>query len=144
MKAKSIDLSSRYPESDIQFWNVPAGQVSQIQSKADILLLPVKKGSAKSSIPSKLPAYMFSQKPIIGSIDKDSDTANAILQADCGWIIEPENKPELIKTMQIVADENKTNLKLKGSNGYHYAMEHFSKKNNLMKLVNIIIESQKA
>ena len=64
------------------------------------MLLPLKKGAAMSSIPSKLPAYMFSKKPIIGSLDVQSDTARAIIESDCGLVVEPENEQALINAFK--------------------------------------------
>lgn len=125
---------------EIEFWDVPNGKVPEIQSKADCMLLPIKKGAASSSIPSKLPAYMFSAKPIIGSIDADSDTADAISQAECGWVIEPENVQLLAGKMKTVAALDAACMKEYGENALKYGLEHFSKKKNLEKLTKVIIE----
>ena len=125
---------------NIEFWDVPNGKVPEIQSKADCMLLPIKKGAASSSIPSKLPAYMFSAKPIIGCIDADSDTAEAISQADCGWVIEPENVQLLADKMKTVAALNAACMKEYGENALKYGLEHFSKKKNLEKLTKVILD----
>lgn len=124
----------------IEFWDVPNGKVPEIQSKADVMMLPIKKGAASSSIPSKLPAYMFSAKPIIGCVDEDSDTANAINEADCGWVIEPENVEKLADTMKMVAGINRTTLEDKAKKAQEYGLAHFSKKENLNRLVKVIEE----
>lgn len=125
----------------IEFWEVPNGKVPEIQSKADVMLLPIKKGAASSSIPSKLPAYMFSAKPIIGCMDLDSDTANAIREAECGWVIEPENADVLSETMKEAYKTNPVILIEKGKKAKNYGIEHFSKGVNLRKISNIIIET---
>lgn len=125
---------------NIEFWDVPNGKVPEIQSKADVMMLPIKKGAASSSIPSKLPAYMFSAKPIIGCVDADSDTAEAIKNADCGWVIEPENPEKLAETMKVVVALDKVYLEEKASNALQYGLTHFSKKENLSKLVSIVEE----
>jgi glycosyltransferase involved in cell wall biosynthesis len=122
----------------IEFWDVSEGKVPEIQSKADVMLLPIKKGAAQSSIPSKLPAYMFSKKPVIACVDIDSDTANAILEANCGWIIQPESPNELAKKMKDISELPKKELEQKGENGFDYAMTHFSKRENLEKLVSFV------
>lgn len=124
--------------TNVKFMPVPDGKVPEIQDKADVLLLPVKKGGALSSIPSKLPAYMFSSKPIIGSLDKESDTAKAIVDADCGIVTEPENGSELVDAMKEMALWNRSLLDEKGKNGFNYAIENFSKGRNLKKIVRII------
>ncbi|MDQ2862792.1 MAG: glycosyltransferase family 4 protein, partial [Bacteroidota bacterium] len=60
MKGKIEEYALRFPNNKIEFWQVPKGKVPEVQSFADVLLLPVKKGNTVSSVPSKLPAYMFS------------------------------------------------------------------------------------
>ena len=123
---------------NIEFWDVPNGKVPEIQSKADVMMLPIKKGAASSSIPSKLPAYMFSAKPIIGSMDADSDTANAIHEAKCGVIVEPENKVVLAQTLKELKEKDSKILDEMGSNGQMYALEHFSKSSNLRNLTQVV------
>ena len=123
----------------VNFVDVPNGMVPEIQGSADVMLLPIKKGAASSSIPSKLPAYMFSKKPIIASVDIDSDSARIINEAKAGWVIEPENLDMLINVMTEASLTKKSELELKGKNGYKYAMENLSRKNNLNLLVNVIL-----
>ena len=122
----------------IEFWDVPDGKVPEIQNQADVMLLPIKKDSASSSIPSKLPAYMFSEKPIIACVDKGSDTELAIRLSKCGWIIPAENIEALVKKMQEIAIMSPAKLLKTGTNGFDYALNNLSKKNNLSKLINQI------
>ena len=122
----------------IYFLDVPDGKVPEIQHYADVMLLPISKGAASSSIPSKLPAYMFSKKPIIASVDLCSKSERVINNAKAGWVIEPENEQMLTKIMKKAYLLNKKELKLMGENGYKHSINNFSKKNNLTKIVNII------
>ena len=138
MKERLKELAEPY--KNIEFWDVPNGKVPEIQAKADCMLLPIKKGAASSSIPSKLPAYMFSAKPIIGCMDADSDTAKAIMESGGGWLIEPENAPKLADTMKRVVGMSEDLLKTMGNNAQEYGLEHFSKKKNLDKLTKVIID----
>lgn len=125
----------------IEFWEVPNGKVPEIQLQADVMLLPIKIGAAASSIPSKLPAYMFSKRPIIACVDEDSDTARAIKDASCGWILPPENISRLSEMMQKVASIANEELLNKGENGFSYAIENLSKENNLKKVVKYITDT---
>jgi len=103
------------------------------------MLLPVKKGAAMSSIPSKLPAYMFSQKTIIASLDLKSDTARAIIESDCGLVVEAENEQAMINALQVSTQYwNSEVLNRKGKNGFDYAMKRFSKRYNLSLITEII------
>lgn len=126
------------PYTNIEFWDVPNGKVPEIQAQADCMLLPIKKGAASSSIPSKLPAYMFSAKPIIGSVDAGSDTADAIIEAGCGWVVAPENVDALAEQMKQVADLKKSDLIERGKRAREYGLNHFSKQENLKRLVQVI------
>lgn len=140
MKDKLKEQAAKTPHVDIQFWDVPDGMVPEIQSKADLMLLPIKKGAALSSIPSKLPAYMFSAKPIIGSMDLGCDTADAIREADCGFIVEPENVGALKEIMAKAASLDKGLLNEMGAKGQKYALDHYSKSINLKKFVESVID----
>jgi glycosyltransferase involved in cell wall biosynthesis len=143
MKEECRQIADTYKNAPVLFWNVPAGKVPEIQAQADVMLLPVKRGAAMSSVPSKLIAYLFSKKPVIACVDHNSDTAKAIEQAGCGWVIPPEETDVLARTLQSVAQTPKTDLLIRGMNGFNYASDNFSKKNNLKKLVHLIIQNSR-
>lgn len=123
---------------NIEFWDVPQGMVPEVQSKADVMLLPIIRGAALSSIPSKLPAYMFSKKPIIACAEDDSDTAKAIISANCGWVVPPEDIHSLVSVMKNVKGSSKDDMQILGKNGFDYSIENYSKQTNLNKLINVI------
>ena len=133
-------LTEKLGLKNVDFLAVPEGKVPEIQDLADVMLLPVKKGGAYSSIPSKLPAYMFSKKAIIGSLDIDSDTAKAIIDADAGIVVEPENQEQLINAMREMVEASNEKIKEKGENAFNYAMKNFSKTEGVGKMINIILE----
>lgn len=133
------NLAKKLNAENVEFMTVSEGRVPFTQDLADVMLLPVKKNGAFSSIPSKLPAYMFSAKPIIGSLDLESDTARAIKDADAGMVVEPEHEEKLINAMKEIADWSTEKLTAKGKNGFNYSMEHFSKRGNLRKITDIIL-----
>jgi glycosyltransferase involved in cell wall biosynthesis len=126
-----------YPGSNIQFMEVPNGKVPDIQDKADVMVLPVKKGFSASSVPSKLPAYMLSAKPVIACVDFDSDTALCIAEGKCGWTIEPENIEMLVDSLNKAIKMDEKELQEMGQNGFNYAMANFSRKNNFPKLCKV-------
>lgn len=123
-------------KSQIEFWEVPGGMVPSTQAQADVMCLPVKKGFAMSSIPSKLPAYMFSAKPVLASVDAESDTARCINDSNAGWVCEPENVEQISNLMQKIAGLNKEELNTMGTSGREYAVKEFSRTENLKILAN--------
>lgn len=138
-KETLMEKAKNYVECKIEFWEVPAGKVPETQAKADVMCLPVKKGFAMSSIPSKLPAYMFSKKPVLASVDTESDTALCILESGAGWLAMPEDVDSIAAAMKVAYSSSKEELSAKGKHGFDYAIENFSKQKNLCKLTDICI-----
>ena len=140
-KENLITLSRTYLNTNIEFWEAIAERVPEIQDRADVLLLNLSKGAAQFAMPSKLPAYLFSQKPIIASVDEDSDVARSIIAANCGWIVPPENVEQLAHNMRDATLIPSVQLEIYGKNGFNFAMKTFSKKTNLQKVISIIENS---
>lgn len=139
-KESLMSQAKKYPSYDIQFWEVPFGEVPATQAKADVMVLPIKKGFAKSSIPSKLPAYMFSHKPVLASVDNNSDTAKCIIDGNAGWVCEPEDIDAIAITLQKAFLTDKTQIVEMGENGYQYGIRDFSRTINLEILANACTE----
>lgn len=134
-----IEFSMRFPYLDVEFIKVPEGDVANIQSRADIMLLPLVKGSGFASIPSKLSSYMFSKKPIIVLSELNTDTAISVLEANCGWVTEYGNIEKFRNLLISIIDEfDECELEQMGISGYNYAMERFTKHKNLEKLINVL------
>jgi glycosyltransferase involved in cell wall biosynthesis len=138
-KYDCVSLASKLKNADISFINVPEGKVPEIQSIAHVLILPTIKDGAISSIPSKLPAYMFSAKPIFGIINRNSDTANAIIDSEAGWVVEPDDFSGIVKQFKEIVLISHSNLKEIGLSGRNYALINFSKKFNLTQLANCLV-----
>jgi glycosyltransferase involved in cell wall biosynthesis len=133
-----ISLAQTYQNTKIEFWDAEMHKVPEIQDQADVLLLNLSKGAAQFALPSKLSAYLFSEKPVIASVDEDSDTAKFILNAKCGWVVPPENIEKLTSALRNAAQTSSEKLKDYGYNGYNFASQNLSKKINLHKIVSII------
>ena len=130
-KEYCIKFARQFPSTDVDFIDVPAGKVSEVQSRADVMLLPILKGYANTSIPSKLPAYMFSAKPVLVMADIDSDSAITVLNAKCGWAGEYGETDWLVNRINDISNIKQKDLNEMGVSGYNYAKTHFSKTCNL-------------
>lgn len=133
-KENCIEIANNYKHLDIEFLDVPAGKVAEVQSMADIMILPIVNGAASTSIPSKLPAYMFSKKPVLVMAESDSDSSLSVINAQCGWVEEYGDKYKLKNTIDSILKMEDIKLKEMGLSGFNYAIENFSKSNNLSKL----------
>jgi len=138
VKQALIREANFFTNSLIDFLPVPSGKVAELQNTADVLLLPIKKDNASTSVPSKLSGYMYSAKPIIACVPNDCDTANVITEAECGYIVEPENEDLLANTMKKIYRLNQSDLIRMGNNGRNYALQYLSKKENLPKVISLM------
>lgn len=139
-KEKCREKAQELNESRISFMNVDPSQVPEIQSRADVLLLPLKEGIARTATPSKLIAYCFSGKPIIASLDLDSDTADIIQSAECGYVTSPNSTEELLYAMKTACESTTEQRQLMGRNARNYADKHLSRAVNLNSLVSLIVQ----
>lgn len=133
-KEYCIEIANKCKYLDIEFLDVPAGKVAEVQSMADVMLLPIVNGAASTSIPSKLPAYMFSKKPVLVMSEVDSDSSLSVINAQCGWVEEYGNTNKLKNTIESILKIEDVKLKKMGFAGFNYALENFSKSTNLSKL----------
>lgn len=139
-KQSLMEKAKTYKDCLIEFWDVPAGKVPETQSKADVMCLPVKKGYAMSSIPSKLPAYMFSKKPVLASVDAESDTAMCIRDNHAGWVALPEDAESVANAMKEAYSLSDEELHRIGENGFEFAIDNLSRTRNLQKLYKACVE----
>lgn len=137
-KRNLISLTESSGNSNIEFRDAPIEKIQEIQDQADVLLLSLNKGAAQFALPSKLTAYLFSKKPVIASVDEDSDTSKIVLNANCGWVVPPENIKRLTVAMKNAAQMKQERLILLGNNGFNYALENFSRSVNLNQITAII------
>lgn len=131
------ELAAKYT-CRIEFWDVPTGMVPATQHQADVMMLPMRKGTAKYSVPSKLPAYLFSAKPVIASVDANSDTACCVKESGAGWLAEPEDVTSIAQAMLEAIHESEINRVKMGERGCEYAMRVFTKDKNLSALTQAI------
>ena len=124
---------------DITFGKVDPSEVPAKQAEADILVLCLKTGVAKTATPSKLTAYMLTGRPIIASVDTDSDCAEIIRQTGCGLVVAPDDEEQLRRAIVNLSAMPAAKLQEMGSSAFDYAREHLSKETNLRIITNEIM-----
>lgn len=141
-KADCIELSERLKAKHVHFISDPeAGNVPLLQSMADVCMLPMKSGAGMSSIPSKLPAYMFSSRPVLATVDHGSDTARIIQEAKCGWVGPSEDLGWLVMQMRTIASMAKEELTKLGENGNIFGKALYSKTEGVSRLAYVLTSS---
>jgi len=140
-KNKCVLLARDLNIKSIEFLEIAPEEVPELQSSADVLILPLKKGIAKTATPSKLTAYLLSAKPVIACVEKNTDVAEIITKGQCGMIVEPEEINKLADVMLEARNLPQETLLLMGKRSREFALEELSKEVNISKLISII-ESQ--
>lgn len=140
--SKKDDCINKVKKANVEniiFVSVPDGKVPAVQYFANVLILPVNKGEAYNSVPSKLISYLFSAKPVLASLDLDSDTSKFIQTANAGWVVEPENINALSLKMIEISKNTTSNLQEIGKKGFEYGIKQFSMDEGVKKLTELVI-----
>lgn len=143
LKEALMQIAKDNPTVRIEFWDAKSSEVPLIQSKADVLVLPLKTGVALKAFPSKFPAYLYSKKPVLAYVEESSDVADCINKSGCGWIVDPTNEEQLSKFFKVIPSTSRDMLKTMGQNGYEYGINHLTKQVNLEKICSIILSAAK-
>lgn len=104
---------------------VPRDRLCELQALADISIVLTKKGFGLTSVPSKVLGYMAAARPVLAAIDKDSDTADLIKNADAGMIVQPENSQEIAEAINYI-HSNTGLLEKWGNNARNHIINQLS------------------
>lgn len=104
----------------------PRSLVPQIYASSDICLVPLKRGTAQETFPSKIYTIMAAGRPVIASADPDSELEWVVQQAGCGWTTPPDNAAVLAETIRLAYAERQQ-LAGMGRRGRDYVVAHHSK-----------------
>ena len=62
-------------------------------------------GATVLNVPGKFYEYMATRKPILALTRKNTDLADLIARASCGWVLEPDDEPALTQFLADLASE---------------------------------------
>lgn len=137
-KDTCISLVKELGASNISFDFVSRNEISQVQAKADVLVLALPKGNGNLCLPSKLTSYLLSGKPVIASVDIDSSTAKILISENCGMVAEPDSMDALSLTFKKFSKMSQIERNEMAVNSKSYAHKNLTRASNLDKLVMII------
>jgi colanic acid biosynthesis glycosyl transferase WcaI len=82
----------------------PLERVAEVYSAADVHVVPLKKGLARSSVPSKTYSILASARPLIASVDERSEVARIVERAGAGVAVPPEDAEAFTKALRQLLD----------------------------------------
>lgn len=69
----------------------PRERVAEVLASADIHTVLLKRGLAKSSVPSKLYSILAAGRPVVASVDRGTEVERTIDLAEAGMVVGPED-----------------------------------------------------
>lgn len=104
----------------------PRSAVPHIYATGDLCLVPLKKGTAQETFPSKIYTIMASGRPVLVSADPDSELEAIVHQSGCGWAAPPDDAEALANAIrEVYADRQEA--RRRGALGRAYVAEHYSR-----------------
>jgi colanic acid biosynthesis glycosyl transferase WcaI len=84
----------------------PRERLPEVLAAADVHLVPLKRGLARSSVPSKLYSILAAGRPVLASVDADTEVATTIERAGAGVAVPPEDPDAFCAALDaMLADE---------------------------------------
>ncbi len=85
----------------------PRPRLAEVQAAADAGLVTLAPGRGRTSVPSKVLGYLAAGRPVIASVDPDSDTAAAVTQGLFGLVVPPADAGALAAAVEQLSRDRK-------------------------------------
>lgn len=104
----------------------PRSTVPHLYATSDLCLVPLKRGTAQDTFPSKIYTIMAAGRPVVASADGDSELAWVVQEARCGWHVPPDDSHALAAAIEQAYQQRDT-LPQMGAQGRAYVAAHHSR-----------------
>lgn len=104
----------------------PRQNLLDVQNCATLSMVSLLPGKGTFSVPSKVLGYMAAGKPVIASVDADSETGRLVVNSGCGQVVPPGN-PQALLACVLAMLANPDAASEAGLKGRHHLENHFSR-----------------
>jgi colanic acid biosynthesis glycosyl transferase WcaI len=104
----------------------PYEVLPNMYASSDICLVPLRKGFTAESVPCKVFTITAAARPLIASVDRDSDTYHFVRDAQCGLWVEPEDSDALAEAILTLYADKELREYL-GRNGRQHVEAHYTR-----------------
>jgi colanic acid biosynthesis glycosyl transferase WcaI len=94
----------------------PTERLPEVLAAADLHLVVLKRGLARSSVPSKTFSILAAGRPLIASVDRGSEVARVVERAGAGLAVPPEDSEAFTKAVRSLY-ERRDELQTMGAGG---------------------------
>jgi colanic acid biosynthesis glycosyl transferase WcaI len=82
----------------------PKERLPEVLAAADVHVVALKAGLARSSVPSKTYSILAAGRPIVASVDEATEVARVVEQAEAGLAVPPENPEAFVAAVTKLVD----------------------------------------
>jgi len=83
----------------------PKARLPEVLAAADVHVVPLRKGLARASVPSKMYSILAAGRPIVASVDPGTEVARVVEQAGAGLTVTPDDPEVFTKAVaRLVSD----------------------------------------
>jgi colanic acid biosynthesis glycosyl transferase WcaI len=82
----------------------PKERLPEVLAAADVHVVPLKTGLARSSVPSKTYSILAAGRPVVASVDEGTEVARVVEQAEAGLAVPPENPEAFVAAITKLLD----------------------------------------
>ena len=91
--------------SNVRFVDMqPKARLSEVAAAADIHVVPLRTGLARSSVPSKLYTILASGRPVVASVDAGTEVARTVIEAQAGIAVPPDDAESFTKALILLIE----------------------------------------
>ncbi len=103
----------------------PPELLPEMLAAADVFVITMKPGVGKASFPGRIYNFLLAARPVVASVDEDSDLARLLRRADSGVVTPPGNVEDFCRALTHLLDNSELRQRL-GRNGAEYLAQNYS------------------
>jgi colanic acid biosynthesis glycosyl transferase WcaI len=104
-----LDLQQRVSEAglaNVHFVDFqPKERLPEVLAAADVHVVPLRRGLARSSVPSKTYSILAAARPLVASVDEGTEVARTVDQAGAGIAVPPEDPDAFVAALGRLLDD---------------------------------------
>ncbi len=103
----------------------PPEALPEMLAAADAFVITTKPGVGQASFPGRIYNFLLAARPVVASVDEDSDLAQLLRKADCGIVTQPGNVEDFCRAIAALCGDAELRRRM-GSKGAGYMAENYS------------------
>jgi colanic acid biosynthesis glycosyl transferase WcaI len=103
----------------------PSEALATMLAAADVFVLTSKPGVGKTSFPGRIYNFLLAARPVVASVDEDSDLAQVLHAGNAGIVTAPENVEEFCQAITTLYNDPALRERL-GRSGAGFMARHYS------------------